>query len=104
MSKKEIIKTLDISASVCLLVATLLVLIYQFVGEALVMKFGIVFYVATFLIAIVFFALRLSEKPEQIENADELIKPNKSSKTWLIVRLVLSCIMFAFALTILILF
>ena len=49
MNKKDILKTLDISSFVSAIIATVLVLIFQFTGNVLVMKYSVIMYVVCFL-------------------------------------------------------
>ncbi len=105
MNKKEILKILDIASIISIFIATLLVLIYQFVGEYQVIRFAIIMYTASFLILTVFYLLQTIFV---FKNATQDGKPmfvmEKSDKIWLVAKFVLAALAFVFTLTILILY
>ena len=97
MSKKNMLKTLDLSSYFSLILASILVLIYEFVGEILVMRFSVILYGAAFLMLVVLCVLKLIfMKNETKENDEILVDKTTESKPWLYVRLVFSAICFAF--------
>ena len=59
MSKKNMLKTLDAGSYFSLILASILLLIYEFVGEILVMRFSVIFYGAAFLMLVVLCVLKL---------------------------------------------
>ena len=97
MSKKNMLKTLDAGSYFSLILASILLLIYEFVGEILVMRFSVIFYGAAFLMLVVLCVLKLIYmKNETKENDEILVDKTTESKPWLYVRLVLTAIFFAF--------
>lgn len=106
MNKKEIIKTLDIASFVSAVIATLLVLIFQFTGEYMVMKASIVMYAACFLLLITLLSLRVYSVFSNKEKSDNEESNNASakSKATVIVFLVLASIAFIFTCILLVLY
>ena len=111
MSKKEILKTLDIASFVSAIIATVLVLIFQFTGSVAVMKYSIVMYTVCFLILTIVLSIKVYmtfSKKYQTETTGEENKETKESdtkkKTLSIVYLVLSAMAFIFTLVMLILY
>ena len=105
MNKKDILKTLDIASIVSIFIATLLVFIYQFVGEYQVVRFAVIMYTASFLILTVFYAIKtyfVFSKTQ--ENGEMMFEQTTKDKSFLITKLVLSALAFVFTLIVLILF
>ena len=72
MNKKEIIKTLDIASFISAVIATVLVIVFEFTGKYLSMKYAIVMYTVCFLTLTILFALNVRtvfSKPKQEENS-----------------------------------
>ena len=102
MNKKEIIKILDIASFAALAIATILVVIFQFTGEYMVMKFSIVLYAVCFLILSVMLGFKVyslfqnnTKEASTEENQDEN-KPTKKQKALAILCFVLAILAFAF--------
>ena len=105
MSKKDILKTLDLASLISIVIATILVVIFEFVGEYNVIKFALVMYTASFLILVSFFSLKLYFSCAGTEEAGEkIIVQSKKEKGFLIAKLVLGVIAFALTLVVLILY
>ena len=105
MNKKDILKTLDIASMVSIFIATLLVFIYQFVGEYQVVRFAVIMYTASFLILTVFYALKTYFVFSKAQTEEGLISEQTTKdKAFLITKLVLSVLAFVFTLIVLILF
>ena len=125
MSKKEIIKTLDIASFISVIVATILVLIFEFTGEYLVMKYSIIMYDVTFLTLVVVLAFRVHNvflnqtqketeskqvevsetvEEEKTEDIVEVENKSKQEKTKAIVWLVLASIAFVFTTVLMVLY
>lgn len=113
MNKKDILKTLDIASFVSAIVATILVLIFQFTGNVLIMKYSIVMYVVCFFMLTIVLSIKVYmtfSKKYQVEMAEENIEgenfeENSTKKKILsIVCLVLSVIAFIFTFVMLILY
>lgn len=113
MNKKDILKTLDIASFVSAIVATILVLIFQFTGNVLIMKYSIVMYVVCFFMLTIVLSIKVYmtfSKKYQVEMAEENIEgenfeENSTKKKILsVVCLVLSVIAFIFTFVMLILY
>lgn len=97
MKKKELLKTLDNASYYSLLVASVLILVYQFVGQVYWMTISVVLYGAAFLILTCLCVLKLIYiKNETKEDDVLLVDKAQESKPWLYVKLVFSAILFAF--------
>ena len=105
MTKRDILKTLDIASMISIFISTILVFIYQFVGEYQVIRFAIIMYTAAFLILTVFYSLKtyFVFKRTQ-EDGQVMFELTKSEKAWLITKVVLSALAFIFTMIILILY
>ena len=110
---KDILKTLDIASFVSAIVATILVLIFQFTGNVLTMKYSIVMYVVCFFMLTIVLSIKVYmtfSKKYQVEMAEENIEgenfeENSTKKKILsVVCLVLSVIAFIFTFVMLILY
>jgi hypothetical protein len=106
MNKKEILKVLDIASLVSIVIATVLVLLFEFTGLSLLVRYSIVFYTASFLIAIVFFSLRLYYgRKKYSENSEHAIFEFQSGqKAFTITKLVFVSIAFVVSFVVLILY
>ena len=109
MNKKDILKTLDIATFVSAIVATVLVLIFQFTGNVLVMKYSVVMYTVCFLILTIVLSFKVYfafSKKEQIEEnqTENLEQDDTKKKTLSIVYLVLSALALIFTIVMLILY
>lgn len=105
MNKKDVLKILDISSLVSIVLATLLVVIFEFTGQSLLVKYAIVLYLTSFLIAIVYFSLQLvftSKKYNLTESSD--LETQKIKKVGFIVKLILLSLASVFTLIVLILY
>lgn len=104
MKKENILKILDIASFVTLIVATILVVVFELTGNMFVMKFGIYMYEVCLLLLLVFTALRIFFVYKKEENKDETFVLSKSQKVWLFVRLALIIVAFCITSIILIKF
>ena len=114
MNKKDILKTLDISSFVSAIIATVLVLIFQFTGSVAVMKYAIIMYTVCFLILTIVLSIKVymtfSKKyqaemvEEQTAEGEKTDENDTKKKTLSIVYLVLSALAFIFTFVILILY
>lgn len=105
MKKSDILKTFDIASLVSIVLATLLVVIYQFVGEPKVIKFAMIMYCASFLIYVSFFSAKTYFVFKQTkEDGKVMFDISKKEKAFMLTKLVLSVLAFAFTLTILVLY
>lgn len=127
MKKQNIMKIVDIASFAAVCVATLLVFVFQFVGEAAIVKVALGFYALGFLMLSVQFGLKvydnffvkksaesknesdapntetIAEEPVAVED-DSTLTNEKSVKIWNIVGLVGSFLVFVFSLVVLILY
>lgn len=105
MNKKDLLKSFDIASFVAICIATVLVMVFQFTGVYLVLKFAIIMYAASFLILVVLLSFNVhakfaKKKPEQVEVEEnsknqEIEEPiAKKQKVLSIVWLVLAAIAF----------
>lgn len=105
MNKKEMLKTFDLAGFVSLVIATILVLIFQFTGNIQVVKMSLVMYAVAFFILTVFFALKTYFGFAKTKQNNELIvNLEDKQKGWMIAKLVLSVIVFIFSLVVVILY
>lgn len=132
MKKQNIMKIIDIASFAAVCIATLLVFVFQFVGEAVIVKVALGFYALGFLMLSVqfglkiydnFFAENASEPKNEIQNEADALKAEtiaeepavtvenngtianeKSTKIWNIVGLAGSILVFVFTLVVLILY
>lgn len=105
MNKKDILKVLDISSLVTLLVATGLAVLFEFTGKSLIMKYSIIFWTAGFLIAIVFYSLKLGFSAQKKADGEPgPFELEKSEKVGLIVKIVLVSLAFVFSCIVLIMY
>lgn len=90
MTKKNILKTLDMSSYVAFIVAAVLALIFEFVAELVIFKLAIILFAAGFLMLCVLCSLKLYFMKNEIREDDELlVDKTKEKKSWLITKLVL---------------
>ena len=104
MKKKDIIKTIDIASFTAAVIATILVLIFQFTGENLVMKFAIVFYAVCFLALAVVFGIKVYDlfSNKDDKEVDEIAL--KKDKIKMITFLSLVCVAFVLTCVLLVLY
>lgn len=100
MSKKNILKTIDNSAYVSLLAGAVLVLVFEFTAITFLLKLAIILFGASFLMLSVLCGMKIYYLVNQVKEGDELLIDEKSdNKPWLIVRLVISILLFALMVT-----
>ena len=105
MNKKEILKTLDIAGFVSLAVAPILVFIFQFTGNAQVVKTALVMYAVAFLIITTFYSIKLFFGCKGIkENNEFVVIFEDKQKAITIAKLVCSALVFVFSLVVVILY
>lgn len=106
MSKKELLKILDISSMVSIAIATILVLVFEFSGSAGVMRYSLVLYSASFLLLTTFFGAELvfMLKKVQLEENEPPVPLTKKQIVFQCVKLGLVFAVFVFALIILIIY
>ncbi len=106
MNKKEVLRTLDLASFVAIILATIMVFIFQFVGDYVVIKVAVIMYAASFAIMTLFYALKLYYNIKKTMQNDELVVEdlNKKQKAFLITKLVLSALAFIFTLVIVIIY
>ncbi len=113
MNKKDVIKTLDIASFVSAVIATILVLAFEFAGKYILMKYAIVMYAVCFLTLSVMLAINIhtifskKEKVEEKQDAGEeenveeqevqtTEETSKKKKVMSVVWLVISAAAFVF--------
>lgn len=97
MTKKNMLKSLDAGSYFSLIIASVLVLLYEFIGEVLIMRFSIILFGAAFLMLVALCVMKLIFMKNETKEGDEiLVEKTSESKPWLYVRLVFSAICFAF--------
>ena len=100
MSKKNILKTLDNSSYVSIVLGAVLVLFFEIFAKLLILKFAIIAFAASFLILLVFSVMKLYFLIHETKENDELlVDKQKESKAWIIVRLSLSIVLFVLMIT-----
>ena len=100
MTKKNILKTLDNASYVSIVLGAVLVLVFELFAKLVLLKCAIIAFGASFLILMVFSIMKLYFMIHEVKENDELlVDKEKESKAWLIVRLVLSVILFALMIT-----
>lgn len=100
MNKKNILKTIDNSAYVSLLAGAILVLVFEFTAVTILLKLAIILFGASFLMLSVLCGMKLYYLINQVKEGDKLLVDQaKESKPWLIVRLVISVILFVLMVT-----
>ena len=105
MSKRDVLKTLDNSSYVSLIAGAVLVFIFEFTANLLLLRLSIILFGAAFLILCVLSTMkRVFMKNETKENDELLVDKTKEKKSWIIVRLVFGSIFFALMITFLCLF
>lgn len=117
MTKKDILKTLDLASFISAVVAIILVLVFEFTGNALVMKYSLVMYAVCFLSLVVVLSFKVYfafSKKYQAELAENLNVSNddsaqndakdKKSKIYSIVYLVFASLALIFTFVMLIVY
>ena len=100
MSKKDIIKTLDIASFIAAIAATLLVLVFQFRGSSLAIKTSIIMYAVCFLTLAVVLGFKVYEvfSNKMTEDAENSGEP-KTTKQKVLAVLWLALLILAFVCT-----
>ena len=106
MNKKDFLRTLDLASFVAIVIATILVFIFQLNGEYMVIKFSIIMYTASFALMALFYTLTLVYNLKKATQNDELVVDvmNKKQRALLIAKMVFSIIAFVLTLVIVILY
>ncbi len=104
MNKKEILKVFDLSSLVSLLIATILVIIFQFTGNSLVVRYALVLYTSSFLLLTVFLSIKTIFCFKNIKIDENEAELTKKEKIFLCVKLALAAMLFVFSLIIFILY
>lgn len=105
MSKRDILKALDNSSYVSLIAGAVLVFIFEFTANLLLLRLSIILFGAAFLILCVLSTMKLVFMKNETKEDDEiLVDKTKEKKSWIIVRLVFGSIFFALMITFLCLF
>ena len=95
MNKKNLLKALDSSSYVSVLVAAVLILIFEFTASLILLKLAIILFGASFLMLIVLCSMKLYYMETEIKEGEELlVDKTKESKAWLIVRLCFAVVLF----------
>ena len=107
MNKKEILKTLDLSSFIMLVISTIFVLIFEIGGNTIFVKMAIFIYAVAYLCLFVLLVLRLcfsknAIKEEKTSEAE--VNTNKNQNIKLIVGAVFSGILFLLTLIIAVLY
>lgn len=108
MKKDELLKILDFASFMLIIIATLLVIVFEFVGSYAVMKCAIVIYFIGLLVLTIFlsfrvyFAFKKIAEPKEGENTPDIA--NKKQKIINIVMLVVSAIAMVFTFVVMILY
>ena len=96
MSKKNLLKVLDNSSYVSIVCGALLILLFEIFAKLLLLKFAIVLFGASFLMLVVLSSMKLYYmNTGTMENDELLVDKAQEKKAWLIVKLVLSSLLFA---------
>lgn len=111
MTKKDIIKTLDIASFISAVIAIILVVIFEISGNALVMKYSLVMYAVCFLALVavlsfkVYFAFSKKYQAE-MTNDDSVLdfSKDKKNKVYSIVYLVFASLALIFTFVMLIMY
>lgn len=95
MTKKNILKVLDNASYTSIVAGAFLILLFEIFAKLLLLKFAIVLFAASFLMLIVLCVFKLNFMiHETKENEELLVDKTKERKPWLIVKLVLSSVLF----------
>ena len=105
MSKRNMLKTLDNSSYTSLIAGAVLVFIFEFTANLVLLRLSIILFGAAFLILCVLSSMKLVFiKNETKENDELVVDKTKEKKAWIIVRLVFGAVFFALMITFLCLF
>ena len=105
MSKRDILKTLDNSSYASLIAGAVLVFIFEFTANLILLKLSIILFGAAFLILCVLSILKLVYlKRNEKEDDEFLVDTTKEKKAWIIARLVIGAVFFVLMITFLCLF
>ena len=80
MNKKDLLKTLDIASFVSAVIATVLVLAFEFSGKYILMKYAIVMYAVCFLTLSVMLGISVYDKFKKQETKDKNIEEKTESQ------------------------
>lgn len=104
MNKKEVLKIFDLSSLISLAIATVLVFVFQFTGNSLVVRYALILYTAAFLLLTIFLSLKAIFCLKKIKIEEDEKELSKKDKIFLFVKLGLSFVLFVFSLIIFILY
>lgn len=104
MNKKEIIKIFDLASFISVIIATVLVVVFEIDGKVLELNFALIMYDATALMLVVMFALKTAFSSKPKDTDDEMFKLSRKQMGYLITKLVLSILIFLLILIVMILF
>lgn len=104
MNRKNILSILDIASFVCLIVATVLVFVFEGTGTESVLKAALYMFEVCLLVLLAFSVMRIIFVFKKEDNKDSEFVLSKKEKIWLFVRLGLSLIAFCVTSVILIIF
>ena len=103
MKKKDILKTFDLASLVAIVIATILVFFYEFFGVGNLITATLILYASAALSLLIFNILRLLYFVKDIKEDDVcIIDKSIEKKSTLIVKIILSSIIFAFIMVVLI--
>lgn len=100
MNKKDIIKTLDIASFISAVVATILVFIFQFNGQNLVLKYSIIMYAVCFLTLAVMIGFKVHTVFSKKKTEDD-VNYDVKQKTWVVIWFALAIVAFIFTVVLL---
>lgn len=105
MSKKNLLKTLDISSYVALVLGAILMVVFEFTAVLLLFKFSIILFASAFLMVTVLCSLKLVYIKNGAKEQEEfVVDVTKEKKSWIITKLVLYAFCFVIMLVFLCLF
>ena len=104
MKKKDLLRTFDLASLAAIIIATIMVICYEFIGATNLLTLILIFYAAAALSLLVFHVLRLIYFVKDYKEDDvSLVDKNTEKKSMLILKIVLSSIIFVFTMIVLIL-
>lgn len=93
-NKRKFLNILDISSFVSLVIATILVVVFEFTGNTTVLKISVYMYEVCVLMLLVFVASKIYFVYKKEETKDEIFVLTKKQKVWLFVRFALTLLLF----------